>query len=155
MIEGLEECLQVIGIGLIMTALMNMLVQLYLNNPLCDNHNCEHNQCQMNMNSSMDSLYENYFIGTSVLNIFFGIPSSLLFLTSGILCLTGPLLAVITISTLTAILLVIFSICIFVALIREDDFLFYNWLFNSAAQIVGIILSISASVCGCLKYYSE
>ena len=155
MLEGLEGALQVLGIGLIIISFINLFIQLYLNNPLCDNHNCEHNQCEMNVKSSMDSLYENYFVGTSVLNIFFGIPSSLLFLTSGILCLTGPLLAIITISTLTAILLVVFSICIFVALIREDDFLFYNWLFNSAAQIIGILLSISASICGFLSYYSE
>ena len=122
----LEDVLQYFGISLIITAVVNTIIQLCVS--LCT---------------------ESDGSGITVRTVVCGVPSSLLFLTSGILCLTGPILGTLICNMLTVVFHMMLIVCVLVFL-ENDEFKHYNWIF----KIVGTVLSISASTCSILLIYS-
>ena len=135
--------LQYLGIGLILTAVVNAFIQLYSNFPLgCDKWPC---RLPGPFEGSQDSLYENYSTLVGMFNIFCGAPSSLMFLISGVLCLNGPTLGIIICNTITSIFHLVILILAIIFSTYEDVYL-SNCIVNFSASTVGMSLSATASV---------
>ena len=161
----MDSTLQAIGVGLILTAVVNAFIQLFANNQCFQNLPC---RVPGPLGGSMDSIYENYAVGMYIVNGCCGVPSSILLLISGILCITGPVLGILISNSITSILLVVIII---VAIMGPgsvkcwccngkcgfgvDDVDCTNWGINFGAQFVGIILSITASMYSILQLYSS
>ena len=156
--------LHALGVGLVVTAIVNTFIQLYANNACFKNSPCH---VPGPFNGSMDSLYEEYANGIIICNNCCGVPSSILFLISGILCIAGPVLGVLISTSVTAIFQVMIITCATLYLGNpkcycitgkcefRDKMDWTNWGFNFGAPIVGIILAVTASICSVLQMLSS
>eukprot|EP00092_Neocalanus_flemingeri_P062880 GFUD01075954.1.p1 GENE.GFUD01075954.1~~GFUD01075954.1.p1 ORF type:complete len:121 (-),score=15.21 GFUD01075954.1:86-424(-) len=89
-------------------------------------------------------IYTHYNIILLILNVACGLPSCLLFLVSGILCITGPTLAI----QISCLVVILFHVIIIILSIffTYDEINYCNWIFNFAVPIGGMVLATAVGV---------